>query len=214
MDAVGRLAFARLRRIYAAGVNPANPKAVRTASMTAVAVYAHLRCWRLLAQPALFATAAAWAAMGAVQGTAAEVGAALACLAALVAGHPSDGVGHRVGAHGFSGSLCENTVAALAALAARDAAGEFAAGAEFPFVELDVQESADGGVVVFHDATLAAAFAAFAGGANAAPLRALAAAGVDVRDAAVRELTVAQLQSLHLGGRPGLHVPTLREFMQ
>lgn len=49
--------------------------------------------------------------------------------------------------------------------------------------------------------------------ANCAAWTTLQAQGIHPTHATVQDLTLAQLQSLHLGGRPGVHVPTLAGFM-
>lgn len=39
-------------------------------------------------------------------------------------------------------------------------------------------------------------------------------AGIPFRLLTVQDLTLAQLQSLHLGGRAGLKVPSLQQFLE
>ena len=75
-----------------------------------------------------------------------------------------------------------------------------------------VQETKDGEIVVFHDDTLARAVEG--AGLNAAPAAALAEAGLDFRTATIQQLTYAQLRSFHLGGHPGVHIPSLRQFLR
>lgn len=75
------------------------------------------------------------------------------------------------------------------------------------------QETKDGEIVVFHDDTLARAVDG--AGLNAAPAAALLAeAGLDFRTATIQQMTHAQLRSFHLGGHPGVHIPSLRDFLR
>lgn len=141
--------------------------------------------------------------------------AALACAAALVlavAILPNDETGHRGGAEGFDGQLCENTVETAVALLRREAAeGPLE---HFPYLEFDVQETADGELAVFHDSLLNRAFPTPDGSHNAAVADRLSAAtGIPFQLLTVGDLTLPQLQSLQLGGRPGLRVPTLQLFL-
>lgn len=141
--------------------------------------------------------------------------AAVGCAVALilsVAILPDDETGHRAGAEGFGGELCENTVEAAAALLRREAAkGPLP---HFPYLEFDVQETADGELAVFHDSLLNRAFPTPAVSHNAAAAAQLeAATGIPFRLLTVQDLTLAQLQSLHLGGRAGLKVPSLQQFL-
>lgn len=80
------------------------------------------------------------------------------------------------------------------------------------------QETLDGHLVVFHDFKLARAYHHGGGGSssscNAQAAAALLSDGVDVLHACVQEVTLAQLQSLHLGGRKGVKAPSLKEFLQ
>eukprot|EP00887_Chlorella_sp_A99_P005004 scaffold4.g5004.t1 len=139
------------------------------------------------------------------------LGLAAATAVVLVArGLPDDHIGHRAGAEGFDGELCENTVEALAALAAADAAGRLL---DVPYVEFDVQETSDAQLVIFHDLTLTRAFPRQ--GHNAAVADGLErGGGPPFALATVANLSLAQLRRLDLGGRRGLRVPTLREFLE
>lgn len=84
---------------------------------------------------------------------------------------------------------------------------------DFPYIEFDVQETADGQLVLFHDLTLSRAFPRI--GPNLEPITALeTTSGPPFQLTTVQDLTLAQLQSLHLGGREGLRVPTLRRFLE
>ncbi|KAH7617196.1 hypothetical protein Ndes2526B_g07789 [Nannochloris sp. 'desiccata'] len=159
----------------------------------------------------------------------------------LVHTHPDDGIGHRVGFEGYTGTQIENTIPAVRALAAADAAGEYTSdripAVHFPFIEFDVRETKDGELVLFHDIGLKLAFAlddeleeeenfrSGGGGGddkgsdtiinvNSKPLRDLAEQGIDWHTASVEDLTLEQLLTLHLGGREGQHVPTLKEFLE
>ncbi|KAL4420264.1 hypothetical protein ABPG77_003443 [Micractinium sp. CCAP 211/92] len=126
---------------------------------------------------------------------------------------PDDETGHRAGAEGFGGKLCENTVEAAVALLRREAAeGPLP---HFPYLEFDVQETADGELAVFHDALLTRAFPTPSGSHNAAAAAQLEeATGVPFHLLTLRDLTFAQLQSLELGGQPGLKVPSLQQFLE
>ena len=78
--------------------------------------------------------------------------------------------------------------------------------------EWRLQETKDGEIVVFHDDTLARAVDG--AGLNAAPAAALAEAGLDFRTATIQQMTFVQLRSFHLGGHPGVHIPSLRDFLR
>lgn len=121
-----------------------------------------------------------------------------------------DGIGHRAGWEGFEGEYCENTIEGMRALVALDN-GEGVT-EHFPFLEFDVQETQDGQLVVFHDACLTRAFPATK--ENTATIHSLANEGVDWQNATVQDLSLSQLQSLHLGGREGLRVPLFKEFLR
>ncbi|KAL4428354.1 hypothetical protein ABPG75_002443 [Micractinium tetrahymenae] len=138
--------------------------------------------------------------------------AAAAALVLAVAVLPDDETGHRGGAEGFYGELCENTVEAAAALLQREAAeGPLP---HFPYLEFDVQETADGELAVFHDSLLTRSFPTPRGSHNAAVAAQLeAATGIPFRLLTVQDLTLAQLQSLQLGGRAGLKAPSLQQFL-
>jgi hypothetical protein len=221
-SAATSLLYRALRPVYAVatGAAPAPHPLVRSLAAAAIAGVLLARSARLLAlrlPPARFAAGAAaaagaLAALGPARGAAALLALAAAALVRVAHRHPADGPGHRVGAHGFAGpGPPENSIAALEALAAADAAGAYA-GAHFPFVEIDVQETRDGHVVLFHDAALSAA--AFPeGGANLKPLAALRARGLDPHAARVADVDLAELQALALGGQAGAAAPTLAEFL-
>ena len=66
--------------------------------------------------------------------------------------------------------------------------------------------------MVFHDDTLARAVSDT--GLNAAPAAAVREAGLDYRTATIQQLTYHQLRQFHLGGQPGVHIPTLGEFLR
>jgi len=163
----------------------------------------------------------------------------------LVHTHPDDGIGHRVGFEGYTGTQMENTTHAVRALAAADAAGEYfrdgIPAVHFPFIEFDVRETKDGELVLFHDLGLKMAFpldeelveeennygnggGGGGGGGdqgsknivniNHKPLRDLAEQGIDWHTASIEDLTLEQLRTLHLGGREGHHLPTLKEFLE
>lgn len=124
----------------------------------------------------------------------------------------ADETGHRCGAEGYGGRQCENTVEALEALLQREASeGPLP---HFPYIEFDVQETKDGELVVFHDSLLSRAFPAGSGSVNAAPTaRLVQQTGIPFQLLTVQDLTLAQLQTLHLGGRSGLRVPTLQQIL-
>ncbi len=222
-SAAASLLYRALRPVYAVATSaaPAPHPLVRSLAGAAIASVLLARSVGLLAlrpppvhlaAAGAAAAAAALAALGPARGSAALLALAAAALVRVAHRHPADGPGHRVGAHGFAGpGPPENSLAALEALAAADAAGAFA-GAHFPFVEVDVQETRDGHVVLFHDAALSpAAFPE--GGANLKPLAALRARGLDPYSARVADVDLAELQALALGGRPGAAAPTLAAFL-
>jgi hypothetical protein len=200
-----------LRRIYAIAITPARPRILRAFCMSIVVLVLCLRCARL-AQPLIrplpvFTVLLCCFIVGVVP----LLVSAFASLLVVVYRHPEDGIGHRVGAEGYHGEYFENTLEALRELAARDARGELD-GKHLPFIEFDVQETSDHHLVVFHDPVLTRAFPD--AGPNVAPLAALRSAGVDTVAAAVRDVTLAQLLTLHLGGREGIQVPTLHAFLR
>lgn len=136
----------------------------------------------------------------------------LAITFSLVWGHPDDGIGHRVGHQGYDGAHVENTIEALYALAKADKEGAYD-GKNMPFIEFDVQETKDNVLVLFHDATLAAAFPE--GPTNDVALGALRNQGfVDLNKIGVSDLTLTQLRSLNLAGREGIKMPTFRQFLE
>ncbi len=138
-------------------------------------------------------------------------------------------MGHRVGFGGYTGAHIENTISAVQALAAADAAGKYT-NSHFPFIEFDVRETKDGELVLIHDQGLRLAFPMGDGdfddelrnsgssktalNINAEPFKVLAEQGIDRRKAFIEDLTLEQLQTLHLGGREGHHVPTLQSFLE
>jgi hypothetical protein len=130
----------------------------------------------------------------------------------LVWVHPDDGVGHRVGSKGFDNKNVENTIEALHALTKADKEGVYN-GHDMPFIEFDVQETKDNVLVLFHDGTVAAAFPATP--TNGVALAALRDQGfVDLKKVEVKDLSLAQLQSLNLAGREGIQVPTFKQFLE
>lgn len=77
-----------------------------------------------------------------------------------------------------------------------------------------MQECADGSLVLLHDLSLSRAFPLQAA-VNAGGVAMIeAATGLSLEAAAVQDLTLAQLQLLALGGRRGVHAPTLRQFLE
>ncbi|MEW5303326.1 MAG: hypothetical protein WDW36_006030 [Sanguina aurantia] len=117
--------------------------------------------------------------------------------------------GHRAGAEGYSGPTCENTIEALTALIESDHASK---GLQcFPYVEVDIQETKDGRLVVLHDAALHRGFPPT--GPNIPAIQLLQEQGIAYDTATIQDVTASQLRSLHLGGRPGRHAPTLQEFL-
>lgn len=68
-------------------------------------------------------------------------------------------------------------------------------------------------LIVFHDALLSAAFPT--DGANAGTAAKLeVATGTPFQLLTAQDLTLAQLQALHLAGRPGLCIPTLQQYLE
>lgn len=206
--------MAFLRRVYAIAVTPSRPWIVRTLCMTFVAVFLCLRCAALMQgilkrKLLLVLLVAAWITVGVAN-------LAVASLIALFVGvaiHPEDGIGHRVGAEGYDGEHFENTIDALRNLACRDSSGEFDdPGTSFPFYECDVQETKDRHLVVFHDPNLARAFPNV--GPNIKAFSRLRSEGIEPSTCSIADLTFSQLSLLHLGGRDGQHVPSLKEFLR
>lgn len=120
--------------------------------------------------------------------------------------------GHRAGAHGYDGSHCENTIEAMQALVEEDN-GPHGPVKDLHYFEVDIQETADGELVVLHDFDLLRAFPNT--GPNIAAYQQLAQHGIKPPPTSVqvKDVTAAQLRTLHIAGRQGLHAPTLREFM-
>ncbi|KAK9864547.1 hypothetical protein WJX84_005921 [Apatococcus fuscideae] len=128
----------------------------------------------------------------------------------MLLNQPDHNVGHRCGAMGFRGAHVENTVPALQNLIRRDNARP---ADNFSYIEFDIHETLDNKLVVLHDLDRVLRVSA-AAPVNAAPLDALRQQGVALEGATVKDVTQAQLQSIHIAGREGLHVPTLGEFLR
>ncbi|KAF6264845.1 hypothetical protein COO60DRAFT_1179695 [Scenedesmus sp. NREL 46B-D3] len=81
------------------------------------------------------------------------------------------------------------------------------------YIEVDVQETADGELVVLHDFDLLRAFPNT--GSNVSAYQQLVQHGIKPPPVSVQvqDVTSVQLRALHVAGREGLHAPTLREFM-
>ncbi|EIE22965.1 hypothetical protein COCSUDRAFT_53472 [Coccomyxa subellipsoidea C-169] len=128
-----------------------------------------------------------------------------------LAKQPEENVGHRAGAPGFLGTHCENTLPALEDLIRRDNAGELPPGA-LSYVEFDVHETRDGELVILHDlqSVLRASETHEVNAEAAAQLRS---AMPDLDRAQVKDVDFAQLQLLHVGGREGLRIPRLADFL-
>lgn len=209
-----QVAVASLRAIYIHGVSHRSAF-IRATCLTVVMMFLCLRAGKVWATrtgvvAAAGTAAAAAAALGPAPAAALLLGGGFLAFAALIHAQPPVGVGHRVGA--AAAGVADNTVEALEILAEADAAGAFD-DQHFPYIEFDVQETADGELVLFHDPTLVAAFPD--GGPNTAAWAALRDdAGVVRATATVQECTAAQLRGLHLGGRAGVHVPTLQQFLE
>lgn len=136
--------------------------------------------------------------------------AAATVFAMLLHDMPTDNAGHRGGGHRYGGPLQENTVEALRAIAASDTATPLPT---FAYLEFDIHETADGELVVFHDATLNRALPA-GNTINTQLEGSFARQGLDIRLAPISALTAAQVQAVHLGARDGCHVPTLQEWLR
>lgn len=121
--------------------------------------------------------------------------------------------GHRAGAHGYTGAYCENTIEAMQALVAEDN-GPQGPVKDLHYIEIDIQETADGELIVLHDRQLARTFPET--GPNIEAYRQLCQESVRWPGTAAnpKDLTIAQLRTLHVGGRQGLHAPTLEEFIR
>lgn len=204
-----------LRKVYTFALARSDKEILRVVLLTLVIACFFLRSVRLWAASASL-TAGPTIAMASIM-----LGFSLALTLSLISAfivllyyvynHPHDGIGHRVGFIGYQGDEVENSIGALKAMAAADAAGVYDS-AHFPFVEFDIQETKDGELVLFHDVGLGRAFPKV--GPNWKPLCMLREQGIDVTTATVQDLTIEQLKMLHLGGRDGVHVPTFAEFLK
>lgn len=239
------LAYSFVHHIYTIAITPSRNKYIRTFCLTAVVIIFNLRAYKLWLHPVLLISIPALALASAALGISLALFLFFCipylAMLYLVHTHPDDGIGHRVGFEGYTGTQIENTIPAVRALAAADAAGEYTSdripAVHFPFIEFDVRETKDGELVLFHDIGLKLAFAlddeleeeenfrSGGGGGddkgsdtiinvNSKPLRDLAEQGIDWHTASVEDLTLEQLLTLHLGGREGQHVPTLKEFLE
>jgi len=144
-------------------------------------------------------------------GPAAVLGTLITLIFTLVAVHPDDGVGHRVGFEGWHGLQVENTIEALEALHKNDSMGLYDS-KMLPFIEFDVQETKDRQLVLFHDTTLYAAFPDCE--INRDGLARLKEKGLEADKTSIKDVTFEELSVLHLAGRPGIHIPLLAEFLK
>jgi Glycerophosphoryl diester phosphodiesterase family len=236
------LIYFLVHRIYTIAITPSRNQYIRTLCLTSVVSIFILRAQKLWLWSAVFIAVPALVVASAALGLPAALFLLFTLpslvILYLVHTHPDDGIGHRVGFEGYTGIQIENTTAAVEALATADAAGEYdySSGVHFPFIEFDVRETKDGELVLFHDLGLKLAFPCYkgentyddgnggGGGAdrnansplniNIKPLRALAEQGIDWHTASIEDLTLEQVQTLHLGGREGQHVPTLEQFLE
>ena len=232
LDQITSLAYFLVQRAYTIAITPSRNQYIRTLFMTSVVIIFVLRAYKIWIRSALVVAipclALATLAFGFLFSLLLVFAIVYAVMVYLVHTHPDDGIGHRVGFKGYSGTEIENTIAAVEALAAADAAGQYnnpTAAVHFPFIEFDVRETKDGELVLFHDLGLKLAFPldeieVQSGGDenqnsfNLKPFRALAEQGIDWKTASINDLTLDQLRTLHLGGREGSHVPTLKEFLE
>eukprot|EP00884_Botryococcus_braunii_P005944 jgi/Botrbrau1/15350/Bobra.0289s0005.2 len=144
----------------------------------------YLRCWRLFCRWGYVIIALVALSSGALGFVA--IG-ALIGLALELRRQPALNIGHRAGAEGFAGAFCENTLPAARALIAQDN-GSQGPLAHFHYLEFDVHETRDGELVVLHD------------------LASVMRASMDV--------TLEEIQRVHVRGTEGLRVPTLEQFLQ
>jgi hypothetical protein len=240
-ESVLRLVYLIVHRFYTIAITPSRNKYIRTLALTPVVILFSLRAYKLWLRPVFLISITSALAI-----TSAGFGLPLAlflflCIPYLamiyvVHTHPDDGIGHRVGFEGYTGTHIENTTHAVRALAAADSAGEYTRDripdVHFPFIEFDVRETKDGELVLFHDFELKRAFPLdeeleeennYRNGRdddrknifniNNKPWRDLAEQGIDWHTASIEDLTLDQLRTLHLGGREGQHPPTLEEFL-
>ncbi|KAK9805574.1 hypothetical protein WJX72_006054 [[Myrmecia] bisecta] len=136
----------------------------------------------------------------------------LAFLAWQLRQQPEINAGHRSGAGGFKGPHCENTLEALADLIERDNGAEGPL-AHLHYVEFDIHETADNKLVVLHD--LGSVWHASKDAQiNAAVGNDLQKQGVNIAKATAKDVTAAQLQTIHVGGRKGVRVPTLSQYLR
>lgn len=144
-------------------------------------------------------------------GPAAVIGSVVAFIFTLVLLHPDDGIGHRVGFEGWHGEQVENTIEALKALHQNDSKGIYES-KSLPFIEFDVQETKDRQLVLFHDATLSAAFPDCE--INQRGIARLKEKGLQLESASIKDVTFEELTELHLAGRAGIHIPLLSTFLK
>ena len=219
--------FAFLRSIYIAAITPSYPKFIRNVCLCTIVITFTLRSlalWRttalqVLPIPLLLASFF-W---GILPALALVTILCIATISILALTHPGDGLGHRAGAKAFAPPefatndevVVENTVQSLKALAEADKAGAFDdKNTHFPYVEFDVQETKDGALVVFHDYPHINSGAFPAIGSNIKALERLKTQGIHIETASIQDFTLNQLKTLCLGGKDGVHVPTLEEFFQ
>eukprot|EP00884_Botryococcus_braunii_P005942 jgi/Botrbrau1/15349/Bobra.0289s0005.1 len=169
----------------------------------------YLRCWRLfcrwgyviIALVALSSGALGFVAIGALIGLALEL-----------RRQPALNIGHRAGAEGFAGAFCENTLPAARALIAQDN-GSQGPLAHFHYLEFDVHETRDGELVVLHD--LASVMrASMVAPVNDGALRDLGGGPLPLLSLSVGDVTLEEIQRVHVRGTEGLRVPTLEQFLQ
>lgn len=212
-----------LQVIYRFGFVSGHHQLIQLPARAVIALFFVISCWKLFIpttrnhyREALVAVAgivglATWSMPCTLALLVASLLALLMYCTVLMHGNPDDGVGHRCGAEGFKGGLCENTLEALRELVAKDKRGEIPSDV-FPYIEFDVYEVKDGELVVFHDMFLTNAFPI--DGANAAAAKELLAEGIEIKRCKVTDLTSKQLERLCIAGRKGLKVPTLKAFLE
>ncbi|KAL0045049.1 hypothetical protein WJX82_006407 [Trebouxia sp. C0006] len=210
--------------------------------MTLISLLLLARSWRLFirssSEGAILLAASALASwqFGVFTASALVIFALILTLAKQLASTPEVNAGHRAGGKGFAGEHIENTLEALTALIQGDNSTPGGL-TTLAYVEFDVHETADKELVVLHDLhSVLAASAPYQ--INQGIMQELAGAGLHLEapatsstaklkqkaqaagrglygdTAGLQSLTAAQLKRVHISGRQGVHVPTLKEFLR
>eukprot|EP00963_Diacronema_lutheri_P006990 scaffold625_cov324-Pavlova_lutheri.AAC.24 len=171
-----------------------------------------LPAWRTRAAWGWWAWAAAGLAVGIVWGwwrTLALICATLyAWVGSKVVGQLQDNPGHRAGAEGYQGRVVENTIEALERFRERRQVWDAPC-----YVEVDVQETKDGALVLYHDVGGGLKRGFPPRETNRDVIRAVEGRGIPWSRARIRDLTLEEVQSMKLGEQSMAMVPTLDAFL-